>query len=224
MRALLLIGVAPAGVVAPDALPHRVFKEDGWTALALEIDPSDAEGEETALAWATAQNAILSAYVASGDVLPMPLGCVFSEGAALRHYVRQDWPNLARRLNTLAGAAEFVLQVDANRPAAAPAQACDGSDFLRQRLAQRNRRSTLSADRTAFLQDLEATAKRHATAIKRKPGHAFYAALLVQRTRADRLITDLTGRANMASALGLACRLIGPSPAYSFSELEPADA
>jgi len=222
MSALLLIGVTPGRAKADTAPAHRRIEGPGWTALALEVEPGDAAHEDTALAWAAAQNKVLSAYVRAVDVLPVPLGAVFSDATALTVHATTAWAQWSETLKGIQGACEFVLRVEAtdNRPANTPAP--NGTAYLRQRLTARNDRATLSHRRNTFLGKLTAMADRHAVGTRRRDGGMLCTTLLVRRTTCDTLIANLSGCASEARDLGLSCTLIGPSPAYSFTQHEAA--
>lgn len=222
MSALLLIGITPGRCKPGTAPTHRRIEGPGWTALAIEVDPDTAAHEETALAWAAAQNKVLSAYVSAVDVLPVPLGALFSDATALTVHVMTEWQRWSTALKRIQGACEFVLRVDVadQRTRAAPAPS--GTAYLKQRLIARNDRATLGHRRNTFLGALSAVVDRQAMATRRRDGGLLCMTLLVRRTACDGLIALLSGRANEARDLGLSCTLIGPSPAYSFTEVERA--
>ncbi|MEM9342701.1 MAG: GvpL/GvpF family gas vesicle protein [Pseudomonadota bacterium] len=222
MSALLLIGITPGRAKPGTAPVHHRIEGPGWTALALEVDPDAAAHEDTALAWAAEQNQVLSAYVQAVDVLPVPMGAVFSDATSLTAHATTAWPQWSTALKGIQGACEFVLRAEADDMRPQPDPAANGTTYLRQRLTARNDRATLHHRRNTFLCTLATMANRHATATRRRPGGLLCMTLLVRRTASDALITNLSGHASEARALGLSCTLIGPSPAYSFTEQEVA--
>ena len=222
MTALLLIGVTPGRAKPSNCPVHRRIEGPGWTALALEVTPDDAAHEDTALAWAAAQNDVLSAYIRAVDVLPVPLGAVFSDTTALTAHATTAWPHWSAALKGIQGACEFVLRIEADKARPQPSTAPSGSAYLRQRLTARDDRATLSHRRNTFIGTLATMVERHAVSTRRRDGGLLCMTLLVRRTTCDALIASLSGHASEARALGLSCTLIGPSPAYSFAEQEPA--
>lgn len=190
---------------------------------------ADGQTDEAArmLDWATRQNAVLAAYIPLADVVPVALGAVFSGADALRDHLERQADILARAAQAVAGRCEYVLQIRADddtptSPAPLPASpvTSDGGGFLRQRLARRDTRLHRTQDRQRFIQQVGAriTSLVSQASPRDVAGKALLAdlSLLVPRGAQADLIATLSALSEQSSALGLALRLIGPSPAYSF--------
>lgn len=233
MTGLLLLGLVPASAapVATDPVHLRLCGQ-GFDALALPLDRLAAAPatEAWAVEAALAQNAVLSAYAATGDVLPVAIGAGFSGPAALGRYLGASAPALAARMQRLAGQAEYILRLLPGAvPAPAPPAAGEGgAAFLRRRSASRERRRSLGQQRQVFAAGLAAGLAgfiRARIARPQKPGGALLdLCLLVDRCESAALVAHLGGLAAEAGELGLTLRLIGPCAPHSFVERALCDA
>ncbi|MEM7520413.1 MAG: GvpL/GvpF family gas vesicle protein [Pseudomonadota bacterium] len=232
MTAFLLLGLVD-GCCAPLHLTtsHKRLKVGGWTALATPVVPQDAAQEEGLLAWAMTQNAVLTDYVTTVDVLPMPLGAVFSDEASMVAYIEAHQQLFSAEFSRMSGACEYALWVREKHAAPVPQKAemaKTGRSFLQARGQVQATRRTRNHDRQSFVQSLLRSAEKHSSlqhARSPKDGRVLAdVSLLVRRDSHRRLIKGLEARADAASGLGLDCRLVGPSPAYSFAQLDLANA
>lgn len=230
MSALLLLGVIRGAAEAPDQAPaHRRVRSGRWSAIALDVDPNAASEQDDVLAWATAQNAILAAYISRGDVLPVTLGAVFSSEQALKAYIIDTDRALVADAERLKGLCEYALSIE-NVAAAAPealnATVSDGRGFLLARQQRKGAKNKQSQARTALINDMLTLIRdRGATVLSDPPRAAERLGefkLLIARKAMAGLLSDLSAFGPGASALGLDCRMVGPSPAYSFVGQEAA--
>jgi hypothetical protein len=231
MTQILLLGLVHKGTgPQPSTEPHLHLPVDNWEALALPLDASNKgpHKDEAAqmLDWATRQNAVLAAYVHQTDVVPIALGAVFSGPAALQDHLVRNAGILEQAAKAVAGHCEYAPQIRAKDDSSEP-QATKtgeiiegGAQFLHQRRTMRDIRLHMVKDRQSFVRQV---AGRLTTLVTRAcprdlAGKALLAdlSLLVSRTAEQELITTLTEFSERSNSLGLALRLIGPSPAYSF--------
>lgn len=231
MTALLLIGLLPGqGAPRPTAVPHRLIQAVEVSALALEVDASPACAEDEAarlLGWADQQNRVLLSYIANTDVLPVALGAVFSSTKAVLAHLAAEQDTIAQGFAEIATCCEYILQVRAEAPTPkTPPEALQeapktGAAFLAAKQGRRAARQGQATGRRGFLraleQDLVQTARAHL--VRDVAGQPLLAdlSLLVERQAAAGLVARLSARADESDTLGLAMRLIGPAPAYSFT-------
>lgn len=229
MTGLLLLGfVACGGTPRPTDPPHlRLPGTDRHDALALALDqlPNDTANEMWAIEAALAQNAVLSAYVATEDVLPVVLGAAFSGAGPLRDHLKDQGAAIAARMQPLIGRAEFILHLLPLASAPAPfAPATGGAAFLRQRSAARDLRRNLGCERHDFAERASSDLRSLAVAaVARSPksgGPILDVSLLVERTRTTALIERARAVAEAATGFGLALRMIGPCAPHSFTGRE----
>lgn len=229
MTRILLLGLVPRGTgPLPCPEPHLHLPAHDWEALALPLDASDDDAPQEDAArmidWATRQNAVLSRYIPQADVVPVALGAVFSGAGALRAHLRDQADVLEQAARNVAGRCEYLLQIrpDEDQPAPAAQPPSGGSDFLRQRKGLRDARAHRARDRQRFVQQVgdRLSPLTTRTSPRDVAGKALLAdlSLLVARDAEADLIATLRTLSGQSSALGLALRLIGPSPAYSFVE------
>ncbi len=232
-HASMLIGLLTDPAPLIDAAPdHDKLTVEGWTALCLTLDPSDLAQEDRVLELAATQNAVLAAYVAQTDVLPVALGAVFSGPHALLDHIRQNRALWEIETGRLRGLCEYSLHISENGTSGSPPDAnsefLTGKDFLRVRQNQRDARATKSADRSRFVKSLLSVIRRQSTDLadvsRPGAGRLMDIAFLLHRDRVNRLIADIGACAAEASRLDLKCRLVGPCPAYSFVRMEGGDA
>ncbi|MDG4648418.1 GvpL/GvpF family gas vesicle protein [Roseibacterium sp. SDUM158017] len=225
VMALLLIGVLPSDAArARGAPPHRRIPCAQWDALAFCVEDGPARDEEARIVdWATRQNAVLTSHVASADVLPVKIGAVFSGSRALRAHVDALSPHLGGLAERLAGCVEYAVQavpgaesaVEAPRP-----EGVDGSAFLRLQRDRRDLRARNGARQRSFVEDLAKGLPALGRGIRRNDVRQKAAvadwAVLVERGGEARLVAGLASWDRRARAMGLALRVIGPWPAFSF--------
>jgi len=222
MSALLWIGYALPGDAVGNAAGHIRTGIPGGVALALEVDPDEARSEEGLLRWATAQNAVLSVYAEAGDVVPMPLGSVFSTEEALRDHATRNILSLREIASELAGHAEYALHVNANGPMPRPGVLTgSGHEYLSRKKRYVEQRRGTAKDRWAVLDRvtsaISAVAKELRVFHRDDPDRLLDAAFLVRRERVAELTRSLELEAATSESLGLSFRLVGPTPAYSFA-------
>jgi hypothetical protein len=163
-----------------------------------------------------------------GPVVPFRLPSVLADADAARQLLRERRDSLLACLDGLRGCEEWALRVvliEAAAPAATPPIPTDGSAFLHARLAARDRRRELASGRAAaarLLHDRLVTCCRAALGPDPTPQPAEHgrtlmrAAFLVEQ--AKRAVFEATAERGAAALaqLGLAVRLVGPMPCYSF--------
>nr|RDS93320.1 gas vesicle protein GvpFL [Cereibacter sphaeroides f. sp. denitrificans] len=224
MSGLLLLGVvAGRGICPAKTPPHLRLDGDAYAAILLSLDclPSDPASPEWAVQAALAQNAILSAYAATEDVLPVALGAAFTGIAAVRRHLDAERATLDAGMERLAGRAEYVVQLIAEQVADAGAPAlASGSAFLKARSARHDQRRHLARERAGFAR---ATAEELASlscgagARPLKPdGPLLDLSLLVVRDREPVLLEAAEACSRAGSRLALSVRLIGPCAPFSF--------
>jgi hypothetical protein len=202
------------------APPHRrVACAGGLHALVIDrvVPEADAEGE--ALALAVTQAAILSAYAARDDVLPVALGAAFSDDRALAAHLAAIAPQVAVLRAALAEAAEYVVAIET--VGATPlAPAVEAAGYLRRRQADRDARRNLDAARRAFAARVLAVlgASGAPVAAPRAPDRTslLTVSALVRRRSAGEAAAALAALAPEAARLGLGLRMIGPCAPFSF--------
>ena len=237
MSTLLLVGVLPgsAARALQHAPPHRLISAKNLTGLAVEIDLSrPCDAEERTLLWAKHQNNVLTAYAKAHDVIPVALGSVFSSADALSQHLAQDAVRLEELLDQIAGSSEYLLQITTKQDdpgASIPLQPANtslkGGDFLRRRKSLRDARRSVGDERLAFLRKVQALTLPLSRSQKMRDvsGKGVWADLsfLVPRVQADLIITTLQDLGRQSDGLGLALKLIGPLPAYSFLTTDGVD-
>lgn len=216
----LLLGLVDGPAPTPPAPPHRrVALASGLDALVLD---TRSETEDDALGWAVSQAAILSAYAATTDVLPVALGAAFSCDAALVSHLdtKAEW--IAARRAALAGATEYVVAIDVGTvPVTGPApDPGTGNGYLSRRMAERDARRNLEADRHAFASRvtgaLVAAGARLADPRSAARTSRLTVSALLPRKDVTAAIAALQALAPEGQRLGLAVRMVGPCAPFSF--------
>ncbi|ETX29359.1 GvpL/GvpF family gas vesicle protein [Roseivivax isoporae] len=227
MSAVVLVGLVPREAPAPtDAPDHARLPAGGMTALALGVDRDALADEVTLTAWALRQDHLLSACIAVGDVMPVALGAIFSDMAALVRHVERHAGSLCAGLASVAARVECRLDItDVAKSAVRSAEpSCSGSEFLHRRARHRSRASDLDARRSELLAALDIRLGGIVEARHDLPGRAGAArrtALLLRRDRVRDLVALVAGVAGDAAALGARIALVGPLPPHSFLREEP---
>ncbi|MEM6939782.1 MAG: GvpL/GvpF family gas vesicle protein [Pseudomonadota bacterium] len=231
MTDLMLIGLVQGAPDCPSkAPPHRLIRVGPAHAIALDVPKgADISDEARALEWAGRSNAVLSAYAASGDVVPVSLGAVFSSVSALVAHVRRELPRVLRTAERLRGMVEYTLAVSDEQSMPKPiSQVHQGRQFLRARQSDRAAKKAYRAKRqlicNRLLEVLKSQNHLCRMVTHKAPKRLMTAAILVPRAEVATLMAQLRYEMSREAALGFYCRLIGPSPAYSFTEEESVDA
>jgi hypothetical protein len=246
---LLAQGDAPETVL----IAHAVLRASDADHLAAVIEPGDgfaivtagalavlvsrrdrAETEATfadadrATALALAHHDLLVAVAAALDLLPVRLGAIYRDEAAVRAMLNEGGEAFAAALARIAGGVEYVITVAESpaAPAGSPVPiAATGRDYLKALSQRRQQTGDLGSMRAAAVdRALEALASEADRTIRKAPRAAAggepkrlaSVTVLVRRTAgasfeaARRSIADDLAR----HGLNLACD--GPWPPYSF--------
>jgi hypothetical protein len=242
---LYLYGVVAADAPVPDGDDDvRLLAEGDLAAIVSRVPLGDYEdarlranlGDQAWLqsaAWR--HEAVLEALSERFTVVPMRLCTVFRDEAGVREMLVREHDLLADALERLRGRSEWAVKVigpprSAGR-GAGPAEHREppgsGSDYLRRRLSEMNRRR----DRTAEL--LEACARIHdvlsglaadATTLppQRREVSGYEGemlqngAYLVENERRQDFLAAFDELAEEHAVLGIAVAVTGPWPAYNF--------
>jgi hypothetical protein len=220
---LLLLGLVPGSSNLPHGmlLHHRIPCDGGLDALAADaVTPDEQDPEAEAVRLAVLQASILSAYAATGDVLPVALGAAFSGDAALIAHLRSHAARIEAERTALSGSAEYVLAIKRRSsppPAAGPAA---GTGYLRRRQAERGDRRDLESDRRSLaaraLHALQAAGAQLAPPHSPSPDALISVSALLRRSAVAEAAGALSALGSEATRLGLAMRMIGPCAPFSF--------
>lgn len=234
MTAFLLIGVIRDGAQAPcaiDAPPHHRVRAAGWIGLAIGVDADVSMDEaDRTLALAEQQHVVLAQYIKSHDVLPIALGAAFSSTDAIAAHLRDTTHQIGLLFDRIEGRCEFLLHLSLAVPQSHGSVETSegGAAFLRKRQTARDARRALAERRDAFRQSVKSYITSFSQDSRARPvaGPDLLSdhALLVDRTDIGPLAASLKARSAESDALGIAMRLVGPLPAYSFVAREFADA
>ncbi|MEM9707973.1 MAG: GvpL/GvpF family gas vesicle protein [Pseudomonadota bacterium] len=228
---VMLIGLAQGSAAAPRTAPfHGIVRSRGWSALSLYVDPGDLADETDTLALARRQNAVLSAYIAEADVLPVAFGSVFSGPEAVAEHIARyanTWGKEALRLNGLCEYSLHIVEAKAFTTPILQRREIGGKAFLLSKQRRRDARASLTEDRAKFVSRLMSAIQRSSvdTADISRAGEGRIAdvAFLQPRGEVHALMGELDQEADQANRLGLDCRIVGPCPAYSFVQPELID-
>ena len=223
MTGLMLIGVLRGTHPAPSGAPaHARLTAGPWTGLALEVaETLDPEDTEAAVSLARLQHCVLCHYIAEVDVLPVAMGALFSNPAAIRAHLERDASHLRALADRLSGQVEYTVAFgrDAGPQTMTP-PARRGADHLRQRRDKRDRARNHSRRSAALMDDVAATLTPITTALRRRganrEGRIGALDLLVRREDVVQCVSGIETHARDAEALGLSLSLTGPYPALSF--------
>lgn len=229
MKSLLLLGLMKSPVVRSGTGVHHLIDVGNWTAIALEIKTDQASKEEEVLGWAKAQNVILAGYAATRDVLPVALGSVFSGESALIDFIVAEDISLKAEADRLAGLCEYSLHIDDLGSPLLPKSKepePSGRNFLRQKKMKHGIKALRSHERIDFVGAILTALRADCVDVlsfeSKQTERLASFTLLIRRDRAEALISALDQMGENATALHLDCRLVGPSPAYSFAGKELA--
>ncbi len=222
---LLMNGVVRAGAGRPaDAPPHRVVSAAGLSMICSDWTPTGADPDLAEEAAAVLHhNAVLSAYAAVGDVVPVRFGGAVSGLAAAARHLDTHAAIYQAVLARLTDAAEYVVRLRPNARAATPAVApTTGRAYLSGQRSARDARLSAAKDRAdavAALFDALIEEAREASGALTGV-RASEAAFLVPRGRVARLTEICATAHTKLSAHDLTLTLSGPWPAYSFAATE----
>jgi len=170
---------------------------------------------------ALTHHGILQAYCADCALLPLRFGTVFSSIDCLQKTLATHAPRYEDALYRLSTIREYSVQLlPRDLPPLTATNAETGRDFLSQRQDARNDRRNLSQRRRAFCEKLETRLCALSTCppgiASPKAGRLLDMTLLLTHAHTSAL-QDLASRySDDAQTLGLALRITGPWPAYSF--------
>jgi gas vesicle protein GvpL/GvpF len=162
---------------------------------------------------------VVEALMERGAVLPMRLGTVLADEAAVRELLRARHLELAVGLDRIRGAVELAVRA-AIEPAvsssADPATALTGTDYLLSRLdAQRRTEAAMGR----IHRPLESLSRESAVRIGDRCGGRIRASYLVDREQVPRFRELAEALERDGTATALVCT--GPWPPYSFVGSEP---
>lgn len=223
MIPVCLHGVIFSVDMATKAPFHRQVKLGPLAALVSDMGETSGEGD--GLQAILTHDRLLGVYLATGPVLPVRLGTCFSDEARLQAALTPQLSVLELQLHRLAGLAEYALVVEhAPLPAeqALPPPAT-GRDFLRVRKQTRDRRSLAADARATGLRHLRAHANTLAKASELRAVTAprlLSLSLLMDPASAKALQASFP---DWSASFGMAARLTGPFPPYSFANLPVED-
>jgi len=210
-----------------DVPQHRLVPCGGLVALVSDFpDVSDFETlpPEQIADWALAHNTILSAYCGDIGLLPMQIGAIFSDEAAIQAEVCHREATFSASLRALAGLREYTLRLCVTERDPAPAVVCEtGRDHLRARHAARGHRQRQETARRAFARDVLAEIDKAATQVMPagapKQDRLLDCVFLIPISFVPRLHQIAMERHGAADALGLDLHIVGPWPPYSFDDM-----
>jgi hypothetical protein len=215
----------------PDAAPHLRLTAGGVALLvrpagALASSDPDADALEAAL---RAHNALLAIHAREGEVLPLGFATLVPGRQAALELLDRRAPAFRTALSRLAGRQEFTVEVLQRPEDTVPPGPEDGRGYLRGRAAERRRAEAREAALAAAFAEAEAAvagvAGAHVahTSPPGQPGggRRLGLAALVPRARLPALREALSRIATAAE--GVALRLTGPWPPYSFAAEAMAD-
>lgn len=225
MALLNLHGVVPKGTrLNTSGPPHHLVECGAVTALVSEFPDAEAFESlppEDVANWALAHNAILMGYCADVAVLPMRVGAVFSDEAAVRAEIEERSGSFSATLTALTGIHEYAVQLSVLPDTKASSDAAgSGRDHLLQRRQDRDRRAAREQDRQALaravLDQINALALQVEPAGAPKPDRVLDCVVLLPRDRVPILQGMIRSLGEAATALDLDLVVTGPWPPYSF--------
>jgi hypothetical protein len=210
--------------ILPNAPPHTTIDLDDFTAIASSFPDTisfDAMSPEEISEWALGHHRILTAFSLHTTILPLALGAVFTNKAAIEQTISTNHSVYDAALNVLSQLQEYTLelkQVSARPDPPAPADT--GRGFLRTRRDSRDLRQTLAAERHKLarrvLNTLDAVAIQIEPAGAPKSEKCLDCVALIPRAQIQRLTQIAKDFHKPAQALDLDIVISGPWPAYSF--------
>ncbi len=220
---VVLLGIVSADAETPSAAPphRRVRFGGGCDALAVDRPaPGEDDPETAALSLALTQAAVLSAYAARHDVLPVALGAAFSDDGAMVGRLSALGPRLGAAREALVDNVEYVVALDVSGRRMPEVQPPPETGYLRRRQADRDIRRDLVVARCCFvdrvLRTLDTTCSRVAPPRTPARGGGLTISALVHRASASDATAALEALEPEAAWLGLGLRMIGPCAPFSF--------
>lgn len=220
-RISLLLGLVDRGAVAPPDVPQhrRLPFESGLDAILVDAATGGDAPEVQALELALAQVAILSAYAAQDDVLPVALGAAFSGDEAVLAHLQAIKPHLLARRAELAGQSEWIVAIDRRASSGSEPQP-EGGGYLRRKLAEKRAQRDADTARDDFVRAVIGAfgpcEVRLAGPSARSRMSLAVVAAMVHRAAVQPVRTRLEDLAAEGERLGLSLRLIGPCAPFSF--------
>ncbi|WP_338933009.1 GvpL/GvpF family gas vesicle protein [Streptomyces netropsis] len=249
-------GTLPEGLAGVAGAPPRLLAHDGLLAVLGDV-PADDFSEEPLRArledldWLTstarAHEAVIGALTAVTSPLPLRLATVCHDDGGVRRLLDSGRERFTRCLERLDGRVEWGVKVYAREApetprddtgsvgsagSAAPKEAASGRDYLRQRLRQRNARSSILSEADTGSRRLHEELSRCAEDVRvhrlqdaRLPGvprgNVLNAAYLLPREQSEAFVEEV--RRIGARSSGIRVELTGPWAPYSFADVsDPA--
>ena len=206
----------PASVPDVQGIDDAALSVESAGELDVVVSRHEALPREASEPAVLAHARVVEALAASNDaVLPARFGGAHTDAAALRAAVEDRQDELIAALARVRGCVE--LGVRALAPAAEPAPAPSGADYMRARLEQRQETERLADELHAPLAAVAREATQTVGATQRL---LLSAAYLVPRDEVS-AFTQLVQKLQAEhSNLGIVCT--GPWPPYSFATAEAA--
>jgi hypothetical protein len=243
-RAVYLYCFARADRLDPLAPPLLAVREGAVAAVAKEVPLADFAGpgaEERArdLAWvgprALEHNRVVERVGERSPVFPVPFATLYSSEQALRRFVRLHEGAIGTFLARVDGAAEWAVKGFLDRERAGEAlrsrretepAATPGARYLQERRSRREGDRELARWLAAAAAEAEDALSRLALELRERPAletqdepgrqMVFNLAWLVEDGRAGAFASAAEELNSRFEPLGLALRVSGPLPPYSF--------
>lgn len=253
-------GALPEGLAGVAGAPPRLLSHDGLLAVLGDVPAEDFSEEPLRarledLDWLTstarAHEAVIGALAAVTSPLPLRLATVCNDDGGVRRLLDSGRERFTRCLERLDGRVEWGVKAYAREaPEAArdhdtastgpkgptgptgPTGAPSGRDYLRQRLRQRNARSSILSEADTGSRLLHQELSRRAEDVRvhrlqdaRLPGvprgNVLNAAYLLPREQSEAFVEEV--RRLGARSPGIRVELTGPWAPYSFADVsDPA--
>lgn len=193
-------------------------------AVCPESVAAAATDDDQLAALARRHDSVVHLLAGYGATLPARLGTL-CEAAFLVKALDAAQAELREQLQLVRGCHEWRLRVASPAPARrrerVPHRDVSGTDYLRERLAQRA--AVAERPQTSFSR-LDAVLSEFSTAtgdVLAEAGASSHArSYLVEDTRTDALLAALQPLLDQAAQAGEQAHLDGPAPAYSFAQLQ----
>lgn len=213
----------PSGLRGIDDAEVRFHGEDDLVLIVSSMDRAleDLQGGDPgdALAAVRRHDEVLTQLAVAGAVLPVRFGTVLSDRSAADELLAARRGELQSALAAVAGADEWVVQVDAIEPADTASDTAEGlppghAFFARKRseaLGRADARVRASATADALDQRLRPLARASQPLASREPETVARAAYLVDRDDQDRFLGATS------ACEGATVTVQGPLPPYRFA-------
>jgi len=193
----------------------------GQLDIAFKSDDTD-QAQHIAQTYLSCLNA-LSAHI---DIVPVRLGTVLSDEAALYDAMAGIDDNIDAQLNETAGCQEWTIQLRSTRADPRPAEAASAQDYLRQKQAQRQSHVFQAQERAAIADELfTAVCQNDSARVVREDirkelaqtGCFLNARLLYPRGCDAELLETLNGV--VGSLDGIDAVIYGPEAPFKFAQI-----